>query len=107
MTILYITQNGITDHIGRSQIAPYLIGLARRGYKLHVLSAEKAGREELIGRYQRVFDEVGLRWTRLRYQNTPPLLGQAVTQLRMGRVARSIVKSESVRIVHFEVSCPR
>ena len=100
MTILYITQNGITDHIGRSQIAPYLIGLARRGYKLHVLSAEKAGRDELIGRYQRVFDEVGLRWTRLRYQNTPPLLGQAVTQLRMGRVARSIVKSESVRIVH-------
>ncbi len=100
MTILYITQNGITDHIGRSQIAPYLIGLARRGYKLHVLSAEKAGREELIGRYERLFEEVDLRWTWLRYQNSPPLIGQAVTQLRMKRVARSIVKREGIRVVH-------
>jgi glycosyltransferase involved in cell wall biosynthesis len=100
VTILYITQNGITDHIGRSQIAPYLIGLARRGFRLRVLSAEKPGREELIGRYQQLFDEVGLRWTRLSYQNTMPPLGQALTQLRMEYVARSIVKRERIRVVH-------
>ena len=27
--VLYITHDGVTDHIGRSQIAPYLLALAR------------------------------------------------------------------------------
>ena len=26
MTVLYLSQNGITDHIGQSQVAPYLLG---------------------------------------------------------------------------------
>ena len=41
MTILYITEDGITDHIGRAQVAPYLLGLARLGFDIHILSAEK------------------------------------------------------------------
>ena len=61
MSSLYITQNGITDHIDRSQqVAPYLLELARQGYRIHVLSAEKAGQNALIAQYQKLFDDAGI-----------------------------------------------
>jgi glycosyltransferase involved in cell wall biosynthesis len=98
--ILYITQNGVTDHIGRSQVAPYLIGLADKGFSIHVLSAEKPDRDELIARYQRQFDAVGVRWTRVPYRMWPPTVGQSRTQLEMRAAARRIVRSDGVRVVH-------
>jgi glycosyltransferase involved in cell wall biosynthesis len=100
VTILYITQNGITDHIGRSQIAPYLLGLAKRGFPLRVLSAEKADREVLVDRYQKLFEGVGIHWTRVSYRNYPQTIGQVMTQLSMECAARSIVRNEKVRAVH-------
>jgi glycosyltransferase involved in cell wall biosynthesis len=100
VTILYITYDGVTDHIGRSQVAPYLFGLAQKGFKIHVVSAEKTGREELIRRYQRDFDKLGIRWTRVRYWNKPPILGQALTHFCMRRAASSVAKAEGIRVVH-------
>src|SRR5271166_4926417 len=100
MTILYITFNGITDHIGRSQVAPYVLGLAHRGFKIHILSAEKSDREGLIGRYRRLFDDAAIGWTRVDYSNRPPFVGQAVTLSRMRRAARRIVQDEGVRLAH-------
>lgn len=100
MTVLYITQNGVTDHIGRSQVAPYVLGLARLGQKIHVLSAEKTGQEALIAQYQQLFDAAGVRWTYVRYTNKPPVLGQFVTQAAMKRAARRIVKQEAVKLIH-------
>ena len=95
--ILYITQNGVTDHIGRSQVAPYLIGLGQKGFGIHVLSAEKPCRDELIARYSRDFAAAGVQWTYVPYRMSPPYVG---TQLDMRSAACRIVRSESVRVVH-------
>jgi glycosyltransferase involved in cell wall biosynthesis len=100
MTVLYITQNGVTDHIGRSQVAPYVLGLARRGYHIHVLSAEKLGQEELIAKYQLLFDAAGVKWTWVRYRNQPKVIGQAWTQWAMRRAAHSIVERDGIRLIH-------
>lgn len=100
MTVLYITQNGVTDHIGRSQVAPYVLGLARQGFNIHVLSAEKPGQQALVAQYQQLFDEAGVRWTRVLYRNRPPVLAQAWTQHQMQRAARQIIKAEGVRLIH-------
>lgn len=100
MTILYISLNGVTDHIGRSQIAPYMLGLARRGFKIHIVTAEKRGNEELVRRYGRVFAEAGVSWTHVAYVGEPPLVGQAITLLRMWRAARRVARAEPVRLTH-------
>jgi glycosyltransferase involved in cell wall biosynthesis len=100
MTVLYITQNGITDHIGRSQVAPYVLGLAELGFKIHVLSAEKPGQDALIEQYQKQFDVAGIRWTRVAYHSKPKIIAQAYTQLLMKRAARRIVMDEAVKAVH-------
>ena len=100
MSVLYITQNGVTDHIGRSQVAPYVLGLARQGFKIHVLSAEKLGQDALINQYQQLFDVEGVKWTRVRYRSKPPLVGQAWTQTIMHRTAKGIVRSEGIKLIH-------
>jgi glycosyltransferase involved in cell wall biosynthesis len=100
MSVLYITQNGVTDHIGRSQVAPYVLGLARLGYRIHVLSAEKPGQDLLIEHYQRLFDDAGIAWTRVPYRNKPAVLGQAWTQLSMKRAAYDIVVRDGIRLIH-------
>lgn len=100
LTVLYITQNGVTDHIGRSQVAPYVLGLAKRGFAIHVLSAEKPGHEELIQQYQCLFDDAGVRWTRVPYRNRPPVFGQASTQFLMKLNATRIVRNEGIQVIH-------
>jgi glycosyltransferase involved in cell wall biosynthesis len=99
-TVLYLTQDGITDHIGQAQIAPYLIGLARLGHSIHIVSAEKPGRAEAIGRYRAIFEEVGIRWTRVRYANRPPLVSSLWTMLLMWRAAKAVAAAERPQIVH-------
>lgn len=100
MSVLYITQNGICDHIGQSQVAPYVLGLAAKGHRIHVLSAEKPGQDALVARYRALFDAAGVRWTRVPYRNSPKVIGPMLTQWRLERAARRIVRSEPVHAVH-------
>ena len=100
MTILYISQNGVTTHIGGSQVAPYLLGLARAGFDIHLLSAEPAGQEQRIAHYLALFNEAGIRWTHVTYRNKPPILGPVMTQLRLSQVANCIVARGGVEVVH-------
>lgn len=100
MTILYITQNGITTHIGRSQVAPYLLGLARSGFEITLLSAEPDGQDNLIGEYNVLFNDAGIRWTRVPYRNKPSIVGPVLTQLRLYSVARRIVSKGKIKVVH-------
>lgn len=95
-----MTQNGVTDHIGRSQVAPYVLGLARLGHRIHVLSAEKEGRDDLVSTYEKLFHDVGVDWTRVSYRNKPPVLGQILTQIAMKRAAKRIVDGGSIKLLH-------
>jgi len=97
---LYLTQDGITDHIGQAQIAPYLIGLARLGHSIHIVSAEKSGRREAIARYEAIFAEAGIRWSRVRYTNRPPLISSFYTMALLWRAAKEIAKREKPQIIH-------
>lgn len=100
MSLLYITQNGITDHIGQSQVAPYILGLARAGHTIHLLSAEKPARDEVIARYQRLLDKAGITWTRVSYRRDPKVLGPLWTQWRLERAARKIVADGAIHAIH-------
>ena len=100
MSILYISQNGITDHIGQSQVAPYLLGLARMGFKIHLLSAEKPHRDHLIESYKKQFQDSGIIWWTTTYRVFPNVLGQLFTQARLQYLAYKIMRKYSIKIVH-------
>lgn len=98
--VLYLTHNGITDHIGQSQIAPYNLGLAARGYRIHIVSVEKPGRDELVERYRRRFAEAGIRWSSVPYHNRPQVAAQFYDVVRMRALALGIARRERPRLVH-------
>lgn len=98
--VLYLTHNGITDHIGQSQIAPYCIALAKLGYRLHIVSAEKPNRDELIDRYKSIFRECGIAWSFITYHNSPPMLSQLYDIVRMRQLAFAVAKKERPKLVH-------
>lgn len=100
LDVLYLTHNGIADHIGQSQIAPYCLRLAERGYRIHILSVEKPGREDLKQRYRRLFAERGIRWTTVPYHNRPQLVSQFYDLSRMRTAAMRIAKAERPAMVH-------
>lgn len=43
-TILYITFDGLSDPLGQSQILPYLLGIAKNGFSITIISCEKKDR---------------------------------------------------------------
>lgn len=105
-TVLYLTQDGITDHIGQAQIAPYLLGLAREGHEIHIISAEKPGREELKAKYRKLFAQHGIRWSFVRYANKPPLISSFWVLWRMHALARKVALAERPQIIHCRAYLP-
>jgi hypothetical protein len=99
--VLYITYDGLTDPLGRSQILPYLTGLARRGHQITILSCEKEARlaasEAIV---QRICDEAGIKWCRLKYRNRPPVLAHAWLLLELIRTARRLQRRERFDLLH-------
>jgi hypothetical protein len=60
---LYISQTGMTEPLGQSQVLSYLQGLARRGFAIELLSMEPAGtapRE--LARIEEIARASGIAW---------------------------------------------
>lgn len=71
-SVLYLSYDGMTDPLGRSQVLPYVIGLAARGHRIDLISLDKP---HLLARHgevvQALCDAAGIRWHPLRYRSHP------------------------------------
>lgn len=99
--ILYLTYDGLTDPLGRSQIIPYLRGLSSVGHAFTIISFEK---KEKFKIYEEVIREEltasGIRWIPLKYSKTPPVLSTLWDLYKFKRKARQVVRSGNYGIVH-------
>jgi glycosyltransferase involved in cell wall biosynthesis len=85
---LYVSQNGMLENLGQSQVLPYLVGLARRGVELDLLSFELANADEgAIETLRSSLGRSGVRWTPLRRQRDPRL------RVKFAESARGVVKA--------------
>jgi glycosyltransferase involved in cell wall biosynthesis len=99
--VLYITYDGLTDPLGQSQILPYLLGLAKKGNSIHILSCEKKNAFKLRGeKIKEVVARSGIKWTYVQYTKNPPLISTIYDLVRFGRKAEKIIKKEEISIVH-------
>lgn len=48
-TSVFVSNNGLRDHIGQAQVLPYLLGLAARGHRMSVLSVEQTTDRGMAG----------------------------------------------------------
>jgi glycosyltransferase involved in cell wall biosynthesis len=98
---LYLSYDGMTDPLGQSQVLPYLTGLSKNGFTIHLISFEKKDRfqqyEKVI---QTICDKENIKWHPLTYTKKPPLLSTMKDVRKMRNLAIKIVKKEKVQIVH-------
>lgn len=100
-TALYISYDGLTDPLGRSQILPYLLGCARRGHKIVALTAEKPHRLSAEGAaVAHVCAETGIQWEPIRYHKRPPLVSTVVDLAAIRRAAVALHHRHCFSLVH-------
>jgi glycosyltransferase involved in cell wall biosynthesis len=86
--ILYLSYDGLTDPLGRSQVLPYLIRLAGRGHDIVILSCEKPAAHARDGAaVEQLCREAGLRWHPLTYHKQPPVLSTLYDLAMLRRAA--------------------
>ena len=101
MKVLYLTYDGLADHIGQSQVLPYLLGCARVGHRITVVSFEKPARMQALGdAVARQCAEAGIDWRPQPFRSSPPLLAKAIDLRAMRRAARKAVRETRFDLVH-------
>jgi glycosyltransferase involved in cell wall biosynthesis len=99
--VLYLTYDGLTDQLGRSQILPYLEGLAAKGHDITIISCEKPDRLRADGeRVRTICKQAGIGWQPLRYHKRPPVLSSIIDVLQMKRLAIELQRREPFDLVH-------
>ncbi|MBX9866153.1 MAG: glycosyltransferase [Burkholderiales bacterium] len=99
--ILFISYDGLTDPLGQSQILPYMIGLSKAGYKVHILSCEKPSRlEQFIDVVSAITKLNNIVWSYTLFTSSPPILAKMLDFRRLKNKAIQIVKREKIDIVH-------
>lgn len=100
-SVLYITFDGITDPLGRSQILPYLTGLSNKGHTIHILSQEKEDQYKREG--SAVFELLknhGISWDHIDYQNKPPIIQPLKQRHKIKGRAVKILATKAIDLVH-------
>jgi len=99
--VLYITYDGLTDALGRSQILPYLVRLSERGHHITILSCEKPARMDKDGsQIRKLCAQAGIEWHPLAYHKTPPILSAILDTETLRRTALRLERSKPFDIVH-------
>ena len=101
MRALYVSYDGMTDPLGRSQVLPYLVGLAGRGHAITLLSCEKPTRTSADDdAVQAICDRAGIDWRPIAYHKSPPILSGVRDVRALGRHAERLHREKSFDLVH-------
>lgn len=99
--VLYISYDGMTDPLGRSQVIPYLVGLTETGISFRLISFEKPERYEKG--HQAISDLLkghGIEWLPMMYTQKPPILSTLWDVWQMRRAATREYERAPYDVVH-------
>src|SRR5438270_8503581 len=100
MRALYISYDGMTDPLGRSQVLPYLQGLAARGHEITLLSCEKPERSADQPAVRSICDRAGIDWRPVAYHKWPPILSGMFDVAILKRRAARLHRLKRFDLVH-------
>ncbi len=99
--VLYLSYDGLTDSLGRSQILSYQTKLAEKGCDITIVSFDKPDvyENERAG-IQQMVDEAGIKWVSLPYTKSPPVVS-TIKDIRAGwKAIKQVQKEKNFDIVH-------
>jgi glycosyltransferase involved in cell wall biosynthesis len=101
MNVLYLSYDGLTDGLGRSQVLPYILGLEGLGHvspssvsrrRSGSRTGERGIRELISGR--------NIRWMPLMYTASPPILSTVYDVIRLHRLAKRLHTEMPFDLIH-------
>ena len=101
MKVLYLTYDGLSDPLGQSQVMPYLLKLADKGFSITIISFEK--KTMFTGAFEDIkkkLDEKKISWVPLNYTSRPPVLSTIFDIIKLKRQCIRLQKIHHYRIVH-------
>lgn len=101
--IIYVSYDGALDPLGRSQVVPYLLGLAARGVAITLLTFEKPARWGQVaarGEMQSRLEACGIRWRPLRYHRRPRLSGTLLDVIAGSRTIAHEASRVAPALIH-------
>ncbi len=98
---LFISYNGLTDPLGQSQILPYVIGLAKSGYEMSILSCEKRDRfKAKESEISSICKTHGIKWIPLFFHTSPPILAKYYDYISLKNKATNLYRENNYDIIH-------
>ena len=91
----------MTDHLGQSQVLPYLIELSNKGYKFFVLSCEKEKRfEKEKEKIKALCNKNNIVWEPITYTKKPPIFSTIKDVYSLRKKALRIIQKEDIHAIH-------
>ncbi len=91
----------MTDPLGQSQVIPYLQGLSKNGYEIHLISCEKQHVFELRKAHiKNILAESNIVWHPVVYTKNPPVLSTLWDVLKMQKLSFQLHREHSFKLVH-------
>lgn len=99
--ILYISYDGITDPLGQSQILPYLLGLANKGYAFTLLSLEKPEQYKTNALViQDLLKNTPVNWVPLTYSTKKGISTKLKNNRTLRKKAFELIQTNSINLIH-------
>jgi glycosyltransferase involved in cell wall biosynthesis len=105
--VLYITYDGLSDPLGRSQVLPYLQGCAAKGHEITIVSCDKPDRYRQSGdEIRTICRNSKMEWHPLTYHKSPPVLSSVYDSAMLTRQALSLHRRAKFDLVHCRSHLP-
>ena len=98
---LYLSYDGMTDPLGQSQVLPYLLGLSKNNYTIHLISFEKP---EKYAQNKHIIEQLiagtSIVWHPLMYHQKPPVLSTLYDIWTLQKTVNALIKSHPIKLIH-------
>ena len=98
---LYITFDGLSDQLGQSQILPYLVGIAKEGYSITILSCEKSAALKIEKeKIEEAIKGVSIDWKFITYDENGNSISRFLYVLRLQKMAKEVIRQKKISLTH-------
>ena len=105
--VIYLSFDGMTDPLGRSQVLPYLAGLGARGHRIRLVSLEKpAAFDRNWTTADAICRAAGIEWWPLPYRTRPPIASGIANLRALRREAERLHLDRPADFSHCRADLP-
>lgn len=100
ITFLFVSIDGMTDPLGQAQVLPYLVGLAKKGCQIGIVSCEK--RENWKNQHhiiEQIVKEAGISWDYCFYKTSKPFISKQQNYNTLKKIVFQKIKENNNKIV--------